>query len=571
MSTIPSATPVRQATRPPARRRPPGRAIRLALLLLLVLGAPLSAPAVAALAGPVGPIDPQTNFPAYYTDTHGLSLQPCLDGPPLCPTTAADLLGAGAGGEGFYSAVSATAGGIDLGLDLELAYFGPGAGQEVVFARTQYSANAGGLVPGGVYTVTDPYGSTTCTAGPTGSIANTACRTDEGGGPRDFTTALGGRVGPFLTWDSLGAPSGAPPTGYVGDGITEHRVTGSPTGFNRFRVQGPGIGTSCGGVASCEETDLFVVSGKVAPGPAALVAPGSWDFGNLAGPATQVFTLSSFGTQPVTVQSVTSTGPFAAQSHCATVAPGAGCTISVTFTPVPGQFSSGALSVVDNTLGSPRTIPLAGRSIGDVTLTPSSLSFGTQKVRRGPTRPQEVTVSNTGVASLQVGSVKAPSSSFSVADSGCGTLGPGAECTLRVAFNPPSPGAKVGTVDLTTSIGLRQLPVSGLGSGSGRPLVASRTPAPGAHAVARNADVGVRFSERVRHVDGRTFVLVNLSSGTRVHAEVTRVRRASFELDPRRALARDTAFRVALRGGTHGIRDRQGLRLKPLHWKFKTR
>src|SRR5690349_21794207 len=67
----------------------------------------------AALTG-VGPIDDVTDFPSFYTDTSGLSLQPCLDGPPLCVGTEADLLDAGPDGEGFYYSAQTSAGGFDM-------------------------------------------------------------------------------------------------------------------------------------------------------------------------------------------------------------------------------------------------------------------------------------------------------------------------------------------------------------------------------------------------------------------------------------------------------------------------
>lgn len=571
-----TTTPHSQTIRSAADRRTRFRTLVLLLPLLLVIGAPLSPPAVGALAGPVGPTHPQTGFPAYYTDTHGLSLHPCLDGPPLCPTTAADLLGNGADGEGFYSAVSTTAGGIDLGLDLEMAYFGPGAGQEIVFARTQYSANGGGLVPDGVYTVTDPYGGpTTCTADVTGAIKTNGCRTDQGGGPLDFTTALGGRVGPFLTWDTLGAPAGGPPPGYIGDGVTEHRVTGSPTGFNAFRVQGPGIASTCpnggSGIPGCAQTDLFVVSGKLAPGPAAVVGPAAIDFGNLTAPATRAVTVTSLGTENLVVLGVSTTGPFAAKSTCATVAPGSGCTINITFTPVSGRFSSGVLQIVDNTRGSPRTVALAGRSVAAAVLDPASLFFGTRKVGAGPSQSQKVTVRNVGVSTLEVVSATPSSRAYDVNRSGCSAVKPGDECALRVSFDPSAPGSQPATVDLVTNGGSAALPVTGEGVGLGRPRVVARTPAAGARIASRRADIGVRFNERMRGVDTSTFKLTDLATGRGVRAEVERLSRHHFVLDPRRALAAHHRFRVRLRGGADGITDRDGIELETRTWKFRTR
>ena len=73
--------------------------------------------------------------------------------------------------------------------------------------------------------------------------------------PCDFAAGLDGQVGPFLVWD------GGAPAGYVGDPTVEHTVTGSPTGANLFRVEGPDVG---GPGVNVIETDLFAVQGRVA-------------------------------------------------------------------------------------------------------------------------------------------------------------------------------------------------------------------------------------------------------------------------------------------------------------------
>src|SRR5262249_56881402 len=63
--------------------------------------------------------------------------------------------------------------------------------------------------------------------------------------------------GPYLKWDAT-AP--APPAGYIGDGVTPHKITGSPSGNNIFRVDGPNVG---GLGVNTIQTDLFTVIGKI--------------------------------------------------------------------------------------------------------------------------------------------------------------------------------------------------------------------------------------------------------------------------------------------------------------------
>jgi hypothetical protein len=62
--------------------------------------------------------------------------------------------------------------------------------------------------------------------------------------------------------------------------------------------------------------------------------------------AARVVTFTNTGTAPVTVSSVTASGDFAVASNgCATVAPGAGCQVGVTFTPTATGTRTGTLSI----------------------------------------------------------------------------------------------------------------------------------------------------------------------------------------------------------------------------------
>src|SRR4051812_14013711 len=286
--------------------------------LPVVLAAGLAPMQARADFSQVGLTDPDTRFPSYYADSNGLALQPCLDGLPLCLTSRADLLDNGADGEGFYSAVAADVGVMSMGLDLEAAYLA--VGEEITFQRSQYSAKSG-LRPSATYIVTDPYGTNTCKSDSTGSIKNTACRFETAGVPGDFASALSGRLGPFLTWDTFGSTgAGAPPAGFIGDNATPHAVVGSPTGFNKMRVSGPGIVGTCTNddgttVTNCQETDKIILQGKVQPGGStAALSAGTLDFGDIPGtpPVKKTLTYANTGDAPITISSVGVAGASAA-------------------------------------------------------------------------------------------------------------------------------------------------------------------------------------------------------------------------------------------------------------------
>src|SRR4051794_14854761 len=225
------------------------------------------APSASASVASSGPIDPATNFPSTYTDSNGLALELCL-GLPYClaDTDLVAVHEAGGDAEAFYYAADATAGPFELHDALEAAYAAGGPDQEVVFQRTQVRAPKANLPSNTDYTVTDPYRTFACKTGQDSTIPSHGCRIETPPVPKEFDRALPGRIGPFLAWDA--GAGAAPPAGYIGDNVTPHKVLGSPTGFNAFRVQGPGLAGTCAGgtIPNCVESDLFVIPGKVKAG-----------------------------------------------------------------------------------------------------------------------------------------------------------------------------------------------------------------------------------------------------------------------------------------------------------------
>jgi Subtilase family/Bacterial Ig-like domain len=99
-----------------------------------------------------------------------------------------------------------------------------------------------------------------------------------------------------------------------------------------------------------------------------------------------------------------------------------------------------------------------------------------------------------------------------------------------------------------------------------RPKVTSRSPADGARSVSQSATVRATFSERVLGVDGSTFMLTALATGSRVDASVhyqSSTRTAT--MTPARNL-RPGWYEARLRGR---ITDRAGNRLGTRTWQFR--
>jgi hypothetical protein len=77
--------------------------------------------------------------------------------------------------------------------------------------------------------------------------------------------------------------------------------------------------------------------------------------------AVQNVTLKNSGMATLTVSSISATGDFAQTNTCgSSVAAGASCSISVTFTPIATGTRTGSVSISDNATGSPQTVSVTG-------------------------------------------------------------------------------------------------------------------------------------------------------------------------------------------------------------------
>jgi hypothetical protein len=259
--------------------------------LLLLAGAVPTAWGALALNGE--PINAH-GFPALYQDTTGLALEPCLP-PPAGNATRQDLclfvppdqanpdsVALGVGAESFWWLAEASlpnALGAGLNADLILALEGsfaseaPKAGDQIAFGRVRIRID---VPTPGEYTITHPYGQEVFVVGQLAGGREINYTADIGAinildPAQAFAGALQSSIGPFLTWpdyaadpalqvqqlDPAGQPTGVVLEQYVGDPNIPHVVTGSPTGNNIFRIQGPvGSGIDV-------QTDLFSVLGKV--------------------------------------------------------------------------------------------------------------------------------------------------------------------------------------------------------------------------------------------------------------------------------------------------------------------
>ena len=192
--------------------------------------------------------------------------------------------------------------------------------------------------------------------------------------------------------------------------------------------------------------------------PSAALSPTSLSFSTQAigtTSAAKTVTLKNTGTTSLTITAIgiarTNAGDFAQTHNCgSSLAAGASCNISVTFKPTASGTRTAALSVTDNSAGSPQQVALSG--IGTTAkLSPTSLSFSTQAI--GTTSAaKNVTLTNVGVASLTINSIAVTGIDAGdfVQTHTCGSsLAAGATCTVSVTFKPSASGTRTAALSVT--------------------------------------------------------------------------------------------------------------------------
>ncbi|MDR3676720.1 MAG: choice-of-anchor D domain-containing protein [Acidobacteriota bacterium] len=190
--------------------------------------------------------------------------------------------------------------------------------------------------------------------------------------------------------------------------------------------------------------------------------------------AAQPVTLSNTGTATLNISSVAvtgaNTGDFAMSSNTcgSSVAAGANCAISVTFTPAAPGDRTASVTITDNAAGSPQTVSLTGTGTGPVVgLSASTLSYSSQSV--GSTSgAQTVTLSNTGNANLTITSLQLAGTNagdFSVTNTCGSSVAPGS-CTISVMFAPTAPGTRTASLNIADNATSSPQTVSLTGIGS---------------------------------------------------------------------------------------------------------
>jgi len=162
--------------------------------------------------------------------------------------------------------------------------------------------------------------------------------------------------------------------------------------------------------------------------------------------APQTVTLTNVGSATLNISSITASGDFSISNNTcgATVAAGANCAVSVTFTPTKKGVRNGTLTFTDNAPDSPQTVALKGTG-QSIVLSPTSLNFGTVAV--GNTSPEQiVTVTNLNSITVTITSIAfagTAAGDYLISSNTCGaTIAGGASCSVGVEFKPTATGKR---------------------------------------------------------------------------------------------------------------------------------
>ncbi|MEA2432245.1 MAG: trimeric autotransporter adhesin [Thermoleophilaceae bacterium] len=199
-----------------------------------------------------------------------------------------------------------------------------------------------------------------------------------------------------------------------------------------------------------------------------------------AGPTSQTATITNVGSEPVPIGSVVISGsPDFTQltggaNDCSpgvNLAIGATCDVRIAFDPTFKGPKSATVTV--NSSAPPVSVALNGTATLTALDMPSTVDFGALEVGAGKTVIKSSTVTNTGTQPITVREIrlKDPDTARFLWARGlpgdCApgrTLAGGETCELRVVYVPQSDGTKVGTMTVTSSLGVSTLLLTAAGT-----------------------------------------------------------------------------------------------------------
>ncbi len=177
---------------------------------------------------------------------------------------------------------------------------------------------------------------------------------------------------------------------------------------------------------------------------------GSVAVGNTS--AAKSVTLKNHQSKARTFSSIVASGDFAVASNTCgpSIAAGATRAVGVTVSPAATGQDAGTLTFTDDAANSPQAVSLTGTGSLPVTVSPSSLTFGSLSVG-ATSAARTVTLTNHLNVSLNVLGFS-PTADFAVVSNTCGSsVAAGASCAVGVTFTPTNVGSMSGTLTISYS------------------------------------------------------------------------------------------------------------------------
>jgi len=184
--------------------------------------------------------------------------------------------------------------------------------------------------------------------------------------------------------------------------------------------------------------------------------------------------ISNLGSAPLTVSVIGVTGAGFAVSGVttpATINPSSSATLGVTFTPAAASAASGSITITSNDPTNPTlAVPLSGTgsntAAGQLSASPASVNFGSVAVG-GSSGAQQIVVSNTGTAAVNITAVVLNGSVFAVTGATAPvTVNPSSSITLSATFSPTTSGSASGSITITSSASNPSLSIALSGTGT---------------------------------------------------------------------------------------------------------
>jgi Domain of unknown function (DUF4082)/Abnormal spindle-like microcephaly-assoc'd, ASPM-SPD-2-Hydin len=205
--------------------------------------------------------------------------------------------------------------------------------------------------------------------------------------------------------------------------------------------------------------DVVFTTSQSAATPQLTLSATSLSFGSVAvnTSATKTLTLTSSGTAPVTVNTVSISGAafkVVAGTLPVTLNANQSLTLSLTFTPTASGSATGQLTITSNSsTGSAAAVPLSGTGAAanpQLTLGAKTLSFGNVTLNTGVA--QTLSLTSSGTSPVTVSSASITGTGFAlIGGSFPVTLQPNQSTTLQVQFKPTVAGTATGTLAISSN------------------------------------------------------------------------------------------------------------------------